>query len=173
MLPYGRISYMQTAKITTRQEKVLSLIENFISQHKYPPTLRELQSLMKIKSHFGIVRHVEKLKAKGYIRKYPLIARGLKVIRPVNEYRKATKESICSEIREVLKKQLVFQGNCDIREADRLMDSKFGKKVVTSTYRLTEKISTTVNKYSPEIFAAAVDSISETLGEGAEKHKFQ
>lgn len=65
-----------TAKLTTKQQEILSFIAAFIKSKGYPPTPQE------IGDHFNIVRnaaacHLDALEAKGFVRLTPKISRSL------------------------------------------------------------------------------------------------
>ena len=53
--------------LTNRQEIVLKKIFNFISEKKYPPTIRELEAELGLASPRGVTDHLKSLEKKGYI----------------------------------------------------------------------------------------------------------
>lgn len=54
-------------KLTERQRKVLKTIENFILEHGYPPTIRQLGELLRIPNPSAVFKHVLSLERKGYL----------------------------------------------------------------------------------------------------------
>jgi repressor LexA len=64
---------MQT--LTERQQEVLDAIDMYIQKNHIPPTIAELCFLMKIKSTFGVRKHLQVLEKKGYITKKKSSAR--------------------------------------------------------------------------------------------------
>lgn len=58
--------------LTRRQLEVLQLIDDFIFEHGYPPTLREIGTKLGIRSTNGTVSHLDSLTKKGYIRREKL-----------------------------------------------------------------------------------------------------
>ncbi len=74
--------------LTARQESVLAFIKDFLNEHGYPPTIRE------ICTHFQFLpraasNHVNALVKKGYLAKQPLKSRSLEI---VGRSRRALKE---------------------------------------------------------------------------------
>lgn len=59
-------SFMKNS-LTDKQKEILNFIKNFISENGYPPTLREIGSFFNIASTFGVKRHLDALKKKGYL----------------------------------------------------------------------------------------------------------
>jgi repressor LexA len=62
--------------LTSRQQAVLTFVEEFFQQQGYPPTVRE------VAAHFGIQPraaddHLSALKRKGYLHREPGLSRGL------------------------------------------------------------------------------------------------
>ena len=55
------------ANVTQRQEEILKFINDFINTNGFPPTYREIGSHFDIASTFGVKRHLDALKKKGYI----------------------------------------------------------------------------------------------------------
>ena len=53
--------------LTEKQKEILNFIKSFISENGYPPTLREIGSFFNIASTFGVKRHLDALKKKGYL----------------------------------------------------------------------------------------------------------
>lgn len=75
--------------LTTRQEKVLRFIADFISRHGYAPSLREIARHFGMKGTRGVERHLQALERKGRIRKTPGLARALEVVANGGGERKA------------------------------------------------------------------------------------
>ena len=55
-------------KLTDRQKEILDFIQKFISDNGFPPTLREIASNFGLASTFGVKRHLDALKKKGYLK---------------------------------------------------------------------------------------------------------
>ena len=53
--------------LTAKQQRVLDIIEDYISKNDRSPTLNELQIILDIKSKRGVVKHLDALEKKGYI----------------------------------------------------------------------------------------------------------
>ncbi len=56
-----------TRAITERQQFILNAIRQFIELNGYPPTVRELAELCQIKTHQGVLRHLDALEKKNLI----------------------------------------------------------------------------------------------------------
>jgi repressor LexA len=60
---------MSLLPLTPRQEQLLRLIENSLSQRGYVPTLQELAQALGINSLQGVKDHLAALERKGYVRR--------------------------------------------------------------------------------------------------------
>ena len=65
--------------LTDRQAQVLRYITDYLTDHGYPPTQREIMKRFKIKSTKGVDRHLEALEKKGYLTRTRKGARALEV----------------------------------------------------------------------------------------------
>jgi len=64
-------------EITLRQKKVLDFITGHLERHGYPPTLREIGSHLKVNGTLGVMKHLDALERKGFIRKTSGSSRGI------------------------------------------------------------------------------------------------
>ena len=53
--------------LTTKQAEVLEYITEFISTHRYSPTLEEISKSFGLVSRGGACKHAQNLKSKGWI----------------------------------------------------------------------------------------------------------
>ena len=53
--------------LTKRQRQILDFISDYICEHGYAPTIREIGAEMNIKSTNGVSEHIETLTRKGYL----------------------------------------------------------------------------------------------------------
>ena len=53
--------------LTTKQTEVLKYITEFISTHRFSPTLEEISESFGLASRGGACKHAQNLKAKGWI----------------------------------------------------------------------------------------------------------
>jgi len=67
--------------LTERQRIILEYIDQRISAHGQPPTLREIGGKFGITSTNGVRTHLEALVKKGYLKKEGFISRGLELTR--------------------------------------------------------------------------------------------
>ncbi len=58
-----------TKRLTKRQAGVFVYICDYITENKYPPTVREIADAFEIKSTNGVVEHLKALARKGFIEK--------------------------------------------------------------------------------------------------------
>ena len=64
-------------KITLRQKKVLDFIIDYFDGYGYPPTLREIGTHLGVSGTLGVMKHLDALERKGYIRKTAGSSRGI------------------------------------------------------------------------------------------------
>lgn len=57
--------------LSPRQNDVLDFLREYLNRHGYPPTLREIARSINISGTVAIVRHLEALEKKGWIRRQP------------------------------------------------------------------------------------------------------
>ena len=72
-------------ELTKRQEDILKVLKKFMAKHGYPPTVREIGSMLNLSSPATTHFHLNKLEEKGYIRKNEAKNRALELLVP-NEY---------------------------------------------------------------------------------------
>ena len=72
-------------KITDRQKQVLDYICDFIDEHSYAPSIRDIQKHFELKSTKGVKDHIDRLVEKGYLIRADGTARALKVVRENDE----------------------------------------------------------------------------------------
>lgn len=72
-------------KITDRQKQVLEYICDFIDEHSYAPSIRDIQKHFGLKSTKGVKDHIDRLVEKGYLIRADGTARALKVVRENDE----------------------------------------------------------------------------------------
>ena len=67
--------------ITKRQKQVLKAINDFIIDNKYSPSVRELASILNLKSSSSVQRYLVKLQEKGYIERNEKMSRTLHILK--------------------------------------------------------------------------------------------
>lgn len=76
----GPLSYPKDRQpLSSRQRETLSLLEGFIDQHGYPPTVQELAELLGISSPNAVSEHLRALQRKKYITLTPGVSRGISI----------------------------------------------------------------------------------------------
>lgn len=71
-------------KLTPKQKEILKFIEDFIETHSYPPTVREIGQGVNLTSSSSVYAQLNKLEAKGYIKKNAVKSRGISLIKNKN-----------------------------------------------------------------------------------------
>lgn len=66
--------------LTLTQKKVLDAIREFQADRGYSPTVRELASILGVRSISTVFHHLAALERKGYIRHVPYASRTLVII---------------------------------------------------------------------------------------------
>lgn len=68
--------------LTERQERILEFFEDFLDEHDYPPTVRDIQRGCEISSTSVVSYNIDILKREGLIRKDDGVSRGLGLVAP-------------------------------------------------------------------------------------------
>lgn len=63
--------------ITSRQREVLDYIAGFVDRNGYPPTLREIAGHLKVSGTLGVMKHLDALEQRGYLRRQSGSSRGI------------------------------------------------------------------------------------------------
>lgn len=72
-------------ELTERQQRVVHAIRAWITEHGYPPTIRELGKLLGIKSLRGVTTHLDALAKKGHLTRQRS-ARGIRLLQESGSY---------------------------------------------------------------------------------------
>lgn len=72
-----------TRGLTDRQTQVLEFISQYLEDHSYPPTVREVAANFGFRSPRAAHDHMKALQRKGYIRTTPNRPRTLEVLKPL------------------------------------------------------------------------------------------
>lgn len=70
---------MPKERATKKQQELLQFISDFLNEHKYAPSYREIMSALGYKSVSTVAVHVDGLIAKGYLTKSDKSARSVRV----------------------------------------------------------------------------------------------
>jgi repressor LexA len=76
-------------ELTARQREILEFIREMIKRDGFPPTIREIGERFKISSTNGVRAVLSALAQKGYIRRKPLLSRGIELAgksKPIFDY---------------------------------------------------------------------------------------
>ena len=67
-------------KLSDRQNKMLEFISDFVKEHPYPPSVREIQMGCSISSTSVVDYNLHILRREGYIKRSPDISRGIQLL---------------------------------------------------------------------------------------------
>ena len=70
-------------ELTDRQREIFEFIARGIRENGYPPTIREMMNAFNIASTNGVRTTLAALEKKGYIRRKPMLSRGIELTEPV------------------------------------------------------------------------------------------
>ena len=68
------------SKLTEKQQDIMSFIQEFIMDHRYPPTVRDIQRGCEISSTSVVDYNLRRLQKLGYIKREPDVSRGIELI---------------------------------------------------------------------------------------------
>jgi repressor LexA len=71
---------MSKDKISTKQQKILDIIESKVREVGYPPTVREICEIIGLRSSSSVQAHLEALQRLGYIRRDPAKPRAIEIV---------------------------------------------------------------------------------------------
>ena len=65
------------SELTPRQQQVYQFVCDYLDSHGYAPTLQEIAAYLGINGNLGVLRHLEALEKKGYLRRVTGKSRGI------------------------------------------------------------------------------------------------
>ncbi len=68
------------ATLSERQRQILQFIREFVKEHSYPPTVRDIQKGCNISSTSVVDYHMNILEREGYLRRDPEVSRGIEML---------------------------------------------------------------------------------------------
>ena len=69
-----------TKKLSERQSKILEFIKQFMRDHQFPPTVRDIQAGCEISSTSVVDYNLHILQRHGYLRRLPEVSRGIELL---------------------------------------------------------------------------------------------
>jgi repressor LexA len=66
--------------LTDRQKQVLDFIAGYVEHYGYPPALRDIAAHLGINGTFGVMKHLDALERKGYVRRGSGSSRGIALV---------------------------------------------------------------------------------------------
>ena len=69
-----------TKKLSERQSRILDFIKQFMSEHQFPPTVRDIQAGCEISSTSVVDYNLHILQRHGYLRRLPEVSRGIELL---------------------------------------------------------------------------------------------
>lgn len=73
-------------ELSERQKKILEFIRQFINEHHFPPTIREIGETVGISSTSVVKYNLDALQRRGYIERDREISRGLRLVQDAAEH---------------------------------------------------------------------------------------
>ncbi len=71
-------------RLTSRQERILNFLRDFIDEHSYPPSYRQIAQACQISSTSVVDYNLEILEREGYLRRHRDISRGIELTGPAS-----------------------------------------------------------------------------------------
>ncbi len=71
---------MMKERLSPRQERILEFLREFMEEHSYPPTVRDIQRGCEVSSTSVVDYNLRQLQAKGYLRREPEVSRGIELL---------------------------------------------------------------------------------------------
>lgn len=94
----------QTTRPTKKQKELLGFIENFINEHGYSPSYREIMTGLNYTSVATVSLHVNNLIKRGHLQKRDKSARSLELINPTNAKKVTSNQVSASEEKWLVEK---------------------------------------------------------------------
>lgn len=66
--------------LTPRQQEVLEIITSYLEEYGYPPSLRDIGAKLKVTGTLGVLKHLNALERKGYLRRQGGSSRGISLV---------------------------------------------------------------------------------------------
>jgi repressor LexA len=85
MLYRHRMASPDDVRLTARQRQILTMIRDWVDQHGYPPTMREIGAAVGLASPSSVAHQLKTLKELGLLRKDARGSRAVDIRRPVQE----------------------------------------------------------------------------------------
>lgn len=79
--------------LSTKQTNILDFIENFLDEHYYPPTIRDIQQGCKISSTSVVDYNLRILKQKGLLNRDAEVSRGIELVNHGSEVNNSTEKT--------------------------------------------------------------------------------
>ena len=79
---------MVTKTLSSKQERIINFVTEFLNDKGYPPTIRDIAAGCGISSTSVVAYNLNKLEQAGYIRRHSDISRGIKFLAPLQRGRR-------------------------------------------------------------------------------------
>ena len=67
-------------KLSARQQRILEFIHDFLDEHQYPPTVRDIQAGCEVSSTSVVDYNLKILQRNGFLRRFPDVSRGIELL---------------------------------------------------------------------------------------------
>lgn len=92
----------RSARATKKQQELLAFVKEFIAEHDYGPSYREVMNGLGYKSVSTVAVHVEGLIAKGFLRRGENAARSLEIVQ-VSSSKQPVPKDVFDRIESLIK----------------------------------------------------------------------
>src|SRR5438477_4380542 len=76
--------------LSEKQQRILTFVEDFLDEHDYPPSIRDIQTGCDISSTSVVDYNLKRLEEKGYIRRDREVSRAIELLNSQGERRRRT-----------------------------------------------------------------------------------
>ena len=73
--------HLDKSLLTPRQKKLFNYLKEYKKENQYMPTQNEMRDYMNLKSKATVVNMLGYIEWKGYIKKYPAMARAIEILK--------------------------------------------------------------------------------------------
>lgn len=105
-------------KASKKQRLLLGWLEDFLAEHDYAPSYREIAAGLDYKSVSTVAVHIDNLVAMGYLRKVENAARSLEVVGLHNNQAAPNRQSVVKELENLAAKV----GDDDVQYVQRTIE---------------------------------------------------
>lgn len=149
-----------TVRPTKKQRELLNFIEQFIGEHGYSPSYREIMSGLNYTSVATVALHVNNLIKRGHLRKREHSARSLEVTAPREG---ATAKITTNAVKPSEEKWLVEKVEHFCLQAEQTGDAELTEIQISQLYVLADALKILGLEAAAEAFTGRIAALRERL----------